>query len=155
MDKRIIWALILAIVTIVIASSSTLATDIKNIDFNISSEFKPIDDAEGLQFEDEINEIRLRIFDDEPKGSIDDMNSGFDKYNDTVYINNETMTIGDPQYSTITNHMFSYGEYIKIDGKLYWVEVSSDNMENPNYDMCLKHLEYFNEHNNFEFVNAK
>lgn len=62
--------------------------------------------------------------------------------------------MGDPQYSTITMHHFAYGEYIKIDEKMYWVEVSSDLMENPNYNMCLEHLEYFNANNNFEVVNT-
>lgn len=74
MTKKIILTLILAMVTIVLASSST-AINIENIDFNISSEFKPIDDAVGLQFQDENNNITLRILDDESRGdSISDMN---------------------------------------------------------------------------------
>lgn len=48
-------------------------------------------------------------------------------------------------------HSFSCGEYVKINGKTYKVYISSY-LDNPNYNKCLKYLNYFNEHNKLELV---
>ncbi len=70
------------------------------------------------------NNIVLRILDK----NLDNQNSGFTKYNETVYVANDSMAVGNEQLI-----MFTYGEYIKIDGKKYWVDVTYNDAE-PNYD---------------------
>jgi len=155
MNKKLLITL-LAVSAIIFALSAVSATNLEDMNFNISSEFKPVEDAQGLQFTDESNDIRIRIFDDK----IGEWEDGFSKYNETVYIYNETMggetnEIGDSGLTTETPSvvMFNYAEYIKIDGKTYWVEIGSDSVgEEPNYEKILEDLDYFNEHNNFEPV---
>ncbi len=133
--------ILISIILVIFFICTVSATDIKDMNFNVSSELQPQDDAVGLGFLDE-NNIVLRILDK----NLDDQNSGFTKYNKTVYSYNDSMAVGDEQLL-----MFTYGEYIKIDGKKYWVDVTYYGAE-PNYDKCLEYLEYFNEHNNFEPV---
>ena len=130
------------------------SANIENVGFNVSSEFKKIDDAVGYQLKDNANDIRIRIMDDESRSDgISNMNEGYEKISDTIYMFNESLEVGNYPYSK-TTHSFSYGEFIKVDGKRYWVEVSSDDIENPNYDKCWEYLEYFNEHNTFEPIKA-
>lgn len=133
--------LIISIFIVVFFICTVSATDIKDIDFNVSSELQPNDEAAGLGFLDE-NNIGLRILDK----NLENQNSGFTKYNETVYVSNDSMATGSGNLI-----MFTYGEYIKIDGEKYWVDVTYYG-DNPDYDKCLEYLEYFNEHNNFEPV---
>ncbi len=126
------------------------ASNIENVGFNVSSEFKPIDDAVGLQFKDDVNQIHIRIMDEDSKSEgIDKMNSGFTKYDGAISIFNESDKVG-----SIDTYTFSCGEFVKLNGKKYWVEVSSDDIENPNYDKCLENLYYLNEHNHFEPIES-
>lgn len=123
----------------------TASASMEEIGFNVSSEFEHTDGA-GLQFLDE-DVSRIRIFDG---WDIDKYSKGFTKYNETVYIFNKSSEMGK---SVI--YQFALGEYIIIDGKKYWVEVNSEDIENPNYEKCLEYLDYFNEHNNFELVKVE
>ena len=156
--KRALLILLISL-TIVTLVSIVSATDLDDMNFNVSSEFKPIDDVAGLQYEDKSNDIRIRIFDDE----LDKWKDGYSKYNDTVYVYNETIGGEEIEFEeldeTITSTkviMFNYGEYIKIDGKTYWVEIGSDSVnKEPKYDQILECLEYFNEHNNFESIKTE
>ena len=133
------------IFTFIFLVSIVTAANVEDMDFNVPSGFEHVDDAEGLQFVDDINKIRIRIFDADDN----DWDSGYEKYNETVVVMDETSTLGD-----YTIYTLSYGEFIKIDGKEYWVEISSDDLENRNAEKCLDTLEYFNEHNSFEWANA-
>lgn len=132
--------------TIFLALSCVSSKDIKDINFNVSSELTQQNDTTGLVFRDNVTDVTLRILDEESRGeSIDSMKRGFTKYNDTVYVfdtrnNNLELT-----------HMYSLGEYIKINGTMYWVEVSSDDIA-PSTFFCSKYLDDFNSNNVFESV---
>ena len=144
--KRILLSL--AILVIVFSSCCVVsAGNLGDVNFNVSSEFKQVTDAEGLQFVDDENGIRIRIFDD----MATKWESGFDKHNDTVYKYREVIGADSNPQKIIS---FDYGEYIKIDGKQYWVEIGNDRGagEGADYDKILECLEYFNEHNSFEPV---
>lgn len=119
------------------------ANNLEDMNFKVPSGFEKVEGAEGLQFVDESNHIRIRIFDADEN----DWDSSYKKYNGTVLIFNESTTMGDNILYT-----FSYGEYIIIDGQKYWVEVSNDDIGSPNSEKCLETLGYFNENNNFEPV---
>lgn len=116
------------------------AKNINEIGFNVSSELKPVKGAVGLHFNN--SDVYFSISEQNSKK----MSEGFGKYNNTVYISNNTIN------GTVKTIIFAYGEYIKIGGKTYWVEVSNANLQNPNYEKCLEVLRYFNEHNTFEPV---
>ena len=150
--KRILLCLI--ILAIVFSSCCVVsAGNLNDVKFNVSSEFKPIEDAAGLQFVDESNNIRIRIFDENK-----DWQAGAEKYNDTVYWKNSTTiqegtNVGDMKTSDSKLYDCFYGEYVKYNGKTYWVEVSNENpTKEPNYDKVLECLNYFNEHNSVEHV---
>ena len=156
MNKKQLLLILTIFVSIIALTNVVSANNLYNINFNISSGFKHVDDASGLQFTDESNGVCIRILDENKKWE-----DGFTKYNETVYVYNKT--IGGEQQkfeeldTTIKSpavNMFSYGEYIKIDGKKLWVEFSNDLDvdKEPNYDKILESLKYFNEHNKFESV---
>lgn len=134
--------IIISILLLILFICAVSATDLKDMNFDVSPELGEPDDTAGLGFLDEENNIVFRILDK----NLDNQDSGFTKYNDTVLVSNSSMPVGDEKLI-----MFAYGEYIKIDGKTYWVDVTATG-ENPNYDKCLEYLDYFNIHNDFEPV---
>ena len=155
MKVKVIISVLMLLLFIGISS----ATDIMDVGFNVSSEFKIVDDADGLQFIDEYNKVRIRIFDGDDIGK---MASGFKPYNETTFIFNEsnggepiTDAKGNVMSSMPVTYIFAYGEYIKIDGKKYWVEASNEDYRNADYDKILESLDYFNEHNTFETIKVK
>lgn len=155
MDTKKILLITLIVVAILTSVATVPAKDIKDIGFNVSSELKPTN-GDGLQFEDNEGNY-LRIF----ENAVEDVNSSkyYKKYNETVFMFNESMG-GDSINDAKGNEMskmpisiqFGYGEYIKIDGKTYCVDISAGNMKNPNYEKVLEYFNYFNEHNSFESV---
>ena len=139
--KRILLISLIA-VAIIASASAVSAMHLEKNRVNVSSELKPTD-GDDLQFEDN-NGICLRIIDE----NLGNMNNGFSKHNNTIFMFNESRSKG-----SLEIHSFAYGEYIKIDEKKYWIEVS-DHRNNPDYEKCLEYLEYFNKHNNFEYVDV-
>lgn len=135
---------LLTLLVLIFFMGSVSATNLEDMNFNIPSGFEKVDGAEGLQFVDESKDVRIRIFDSD----LHKYDNGFEEYNETVLVFDESTPLGDyDMYYT-----FVYGEYIKIDGKEYWVEVGNDDIKDRNADNCLETLEYFNEHNNFEWA---
>lgn len=155
MNKSRLILLLIVFATIIAFSSVVSATNLEDMKFNVPTGFEKIDDAAGLQFVDESKGVRIRIFDDE----MDKWDDGFTQYNETVLISNETIggdSITDAQGNELSkmpkSYLLAYGEYIKINGKEYWVEVSNDDISEQNAENCLETLKYFNEHNTFEPV---
>lgn len=155
MDAKKVLLISIFIVAIFAVVSVVSAKDIGDIGFNVSSELKPTD-GDGLQFEDSEGNY-FRIFEND----VENVNASkyYVKYNETVFMFNNSMG-GDAITDAKGNVMdkmpvtiyFGYGEYIKIDGKTYCVDVSAGNLKNPNYDKVLEYFNYFNEHNAFEPV---
>ena len=139
MKTKIVIGILLLIFFIGVVSASNL----EDMNFNIPSGFEKVDDAVGLQYVDNSKNVRIRIFDDE----MDKWDNGFEKYNETVLVSDETMKIGNQN-----TYALAYGEFIKIDGKEYWVEVSNEDIVERNEGNCLETLDYFNQHNSFDPV---
>ena len=144
--------IIISILVLIFFIGAVSSSNIEDIGFNVSSELKP-SDGDGLQFEDGrgnsfiISEKELEHLDSEYK-----------KYNETTYVFNEsfggnsiTDAKGNEMDKMPVKHVFSYGEYIKINGKTYKVYIMGGS-DNPDYDKCLEYLKYFNEHNKVELV---
>ena len=155
MDTKKILLITLIVVAILTSVATVPAKDIKDIGFNVSSELKPTN-GDGLQFEDSAGN-HFRIF----ENAVEDMNSSkhYIKYNETVFMFNQSIggnSITDAKGNEMdkmpVNIYFGYGEYIKIDGKTYCVDISAGNMKNPDYEKVLEYFNYFNEHNSFESV---
>lgn len=148
--------LLLSIIILVISSCCAIsAKDIEDIGFNVSAELKPTD-GDGLQFEDNQGN-HFRIF----ENTVEDVNSSkyYVMFNETVFMFNQTMggnSINDGNGNEMgkmpVTTYFGYGEYIKIDGKTYCVDISAGNLKNPNYEKVLEYFNYFNEHNSFESI---
>lgn len=155
MNLKKVFIISLIVVAIFASVSFISAKDIEDIGFNVSSELEPTD-GDGLQFEDADGNY-FRIF----ENAVEDVNASkyYVKYNETVFMFNTTMggnSITDADGNEIgkmpVTTYFGYGEYIKIDGKTYCVDISAGNMQNPDYEKVLEYFNYFNEHNSFESV---
>ena len=128
------------------------ATNLEDIGFNVSSELK-LRDGQGLQFGDSHGNTFIIAEKD-----LENLDSEYKKFNETTYIFNESIggnsitdANGNKMDKMPVKHTFSYGEFIKINGKTYKVYIMS-NSDNPDYNKCLEYLNYFNEHNYFESV---
>lgn len=118
---------------------------IKDVDLNINSKFNRINSKNFIFVS--TDGVTLRIM----EGNVGEMNIGFEKYNDTIYIFDEVIDKTDECWD-FTIYFFECAEYIKINGKTYWVEFSNESIKNPNKEKCFEHLNYFNEHNTFEVI---
>lgn len=148
MKSKIIISILVLIFFIGVVSSS----NIEDIGFNISSELKP-NGGNGFQLED--GKGNTFIISEKELSNLD---SEYKKYNETTYIYNESIvgeslvgSNGKELAPAPSTQIFSYGEFIKVDGKTYEVLVRG-NFDNPDYNKCLEYLNYFNEHNKVELV---
>ena len=144
--------IIICILVLIFFISAVSSTNLQDIGFNVSSELKQ-HDGDGLQFEDGTGDSFIIV-----EKQLERLDSEYKKYNETTYIFNESFggdSINDAKGNEMgkmpVKHSFSCGEYVKINGKTYKVYISSYS-DNPNYNKCLKYLNYFNEHNKLELV---
>ena len=144
--------IIICILVLIFFISAVSSTNLQDIGFNVSSELKQ-HDGDGLQFEDGTGDSFIIV-----EKQLEHLDSEYKKYNETTYIFNESFggdSINDAKGNEMgkmpVKHSFSCGEYVKINGKTYKVYISSYS-DNPNYNRCLKYLNYFNEHNKLELV---
>ena len=135
------------------SSNNQNQTEEHSLNINVPNGFIKDDNAVGLQF-DGPNDINIRVLQDSDNPNASSKyDKGFTKVNDTTSTWQHFTEMGNT-----VRFSYAIGEYVKINGEKYWVEVGSsivDNNPESHFDLmhnCTEVMDYLNSHNDWEFV---